>query len=182
MGVQHNSEERENVAKIVFGECVGMKDISAGLVAGLIVGFLSVPMWFFIEFLVLAGRVRFEDMFIVPSETPFARQMGLPPEIFMVFFVVGLVGVGAVYAGLGAVLGIAFAKFRNNLPFSSPHLNTLSLGFFLCLVISLVRAVSRQPLDIILLMTIVIDSQIFSLLFSLLKINRGVPKSTTMSK
>ncbi len=144
-------------------EC--MKDFSAGVIAGAIAGFLFPTMMFLVLFLALSGKMDLQRLASRVSATlaPWGGAMSLQAISF--FIAVGFVFFSLAGAGLGAILGVVFAKLVNRLPVSSIYLKAFGLGILLYLLVSLPRFVLGRLPDIYILAAIVVDSLIFGSLF-----------------
>ena len=152
-----------------------MKDTSAGLRAGLIAGCLLVGMWVLVTSLVdaIAG-ISPQEILMRLSQTPRATQLGFSVEAVTFFFAVGLVSESVFCTALGAVLGVVFVKSASHLPFHSVHLKALIFGCIIYLVVPAYGLLFGRSPDVYLLLSMLIDSQIFSFLYgSLKKGNKG---------
>ncbi len=144
-----------------------MKEISAGVIAGGVSGLLSPAIFFVVLFLASGARLDFQDVLSRISGMEAVRQLGISVQMVIIIFAVGFVAVSFVCGGLGAILGVTFVKLVNRLPVQSVYLKAFSSGIvFYLLILLLLRTVGVHIfLDIYVLITIFIDSLIFSFLF-----------------
>lgn len=143
-----------------------MKDFSAGIIAGAIAGILFPTMYFLVLFLVLGGRMDLQTLASRVSSTLVQRGLGMSVPAVMFFMVIGFVFLSLGSAGLGAIFGVVFVKLGNRLLISSIYSKALGLGILLYLLVSLPRFVLLRLPDIYLLAAILVDSLIFSFLFT----------------
>jgi hypothetical protein len=139
-----------------------MKDLTAGLTAGVIAGFLFLTIVFLVLYLGSWGRIGLHDLASIMGARAATAGLGMPVEAIMFFLLVGFVFFSLAGAGLGAIMGILFAKVVNRLPIQSTYLKVLGLGFLIYFLTSF--ALGHFP-DVYTLAAAAADLLIFSFLF-----------------